>query len=347
MCVIIACPKNLPSLEILKTCEENNKDGGGIAYPKDGMIYYEKGLDAKEIHRHLLKLKNVRPAVIHFRISTVGGKSTGLCHPFPIDVQAGTGKRGIAEAVLFHNGHWTKWKETLTSAFLGKGAKVPKGDWSDSRAMAWLLGNYGIEMMDFLEIFRDRIAILGKNKKIKLYGEFEEKDGIYYSNTYWDRGKSSFPIYSGGSYNNWPSRNCHWDSEKGNWVPNKEDKASKKDEGQSSQVPILLTDGDDKEYEKAVEKELEKSTATNSDLTGEISTSQTVGEHLDEVLAEQKKTAKIGIAGRNVTLETDPTILPCFSPDKGKPRFFCAVCTFVFKDDLSVPCFCGKRLILN
>ena len=45
MCIAIVKKQNATiSDEYLKNCFENNPDGAGIAYAKDGQLYYVKGI---------------------------------------------------------------------------------------------------------------------------------------------------------------------------------------------------------------------------------------------------------------------------------------------------------------
>ena len=55
----------------------------------------------------------IREIVIHFRIASVGEVTPKLCHPFPVTACATTRFSGHARAVLFHNGTWGDWRETL------------------------------------------------------------------------------------------------------------------------------------------------------------------------------------------------------------------------------------------
>lgn len=172
MCVIMCCDEKTgwPTLDSLLDAEQMNGHGGGIAYiGKDGQIHYEKGISAKDIHAIIssgIKL----PAVIHFRIATVGGVNPFLCHPFEITNQSALRKKGKCEAVLFHNGHWDEWQDRCFDALIAKNTKLPSGDFSDSRAMAWLASQYGTTIFNLIASKDNKVAILSKHG-IQKFGE--------------------------------------------------------------------------------------------------------------------------------------------------------------------------------
>ena len=90
MCVIINIEKrrNIQNIKTLKEAEILNAHGGSIAWLQDGKINYQKGITAKKkfnsIIEKRLKPNNVKTAIIHFRIASVGKVNKALCHPFPI-----------------------------------------------------------------------------------------------------------------------------------------------------------------------------------------------------------------------------------------------------------------------
>jgi hypothetical protein len=156
---------------------DTNRDGGGIAWIEKGRVRWEKGVD---IWRILDLVKTVPlPFVIHFRMGTVGSKSGELCHPFPIEQKVPLDTKGKADAVLAHNGHWSDWQFICKKMLQ---PPRPKGEWSDSRAMARLAAIYGEKVLAMLP--DQRIATLSKTG-ITLYGKGWEKfRGVWVSNTY-------------------------------------------------------------------------------------------------------------------------------------------------------------------
>ena len=103
MCVIITSPdrSHRPTLAQLTLCEATNSHGSGLAWLSGKHAQYEKGLSVAEIHDFLRRLNG--PAIVHFRIASVGGVNPDLCHPFPVTHRAPLRASGIARAVLFHN----------------------------------------------------------------------------------------------------------------------------------------------------------------------------------------------------------------------------------------------------
>lgn len=179
MCVIIVMNKKLASLEILKQCEERNGDGGGVSWIENDMVRYKKGIKSEEIF-DIITEKGA-PCVAHFRISTTGGVSSELCHPFIVSKKSPNPTSGSVNEVLFHNGVWSKWDRYMVDSVVKEGLEIPGGIWSDSRALAWYAA---IKNKSFLGFIGQKIAIQSK-RGIDQWGDFEEKDGISYSNTNW------------------------------------------------------------------------------------------------------------------------------------------------------------------
>lgn len=92
MCILITKRqgfKDLPTLEQLKNCFENNEDGAGVAWTLgDGQIHFQKGfMNWKDFETHEknapYRKESKRYAVLyHFRMATHGTISKGNCHPF-------------------------------------------------------------------------------------------------------------------------------------------------------------------------------------------------------------------------------------------------------------------------
>lgn len=180
MCVIISMIKTVPSLKTFKKCEEANGDGGGISWIDGDMVKWKKGIKAEEVYE--IAKKAGGNCVAHFRIGTIGGKDFGLCHPFPITNDCPTSLEGTAKRVLFHNGHWHKWDDVCMEMVLFKNAYFPGGDWSDSRAMAWLISHCNSSFLKFL----GQKVVIHSAKNQLYFGEFQKKDDVYYSNLLWD-----------------------------------------------------------------------------------------------------------------------------------------------------------------
>ena len=188
MCVIITGIKRKPTLVELLAAEDQNPDGGGMAWSTPKGVEFVKGLTAEEIHEILLGLDDSIRWVVHFRYATVGDPQAGLCHPFPVQKDTNLNIEGRVGRVLFHNGTVPDWKKKLKDITLDPTFEVdiPAGDWSDSRGVAWLLAlNGSTRPLNFIEgkfvvVNRAGILVFPKGR----VGWVEEQ-GILYSNTYW------------------------------------------------------------------------------------------------------------------------------------------------------------------
>jgi hypothetical protein len=188
MCVIITGIKRKPTLVELLAAEDQNPDGGGMAWSTPKGVEFVKGLTAEEIHETLLGLDDSTRWVVHFRYATIGDPQAGLCHPFPIQKDTNLNTEGRVGRVLFHNGTVPDWKKRLKDITLDPTfeVEIPAGDWSDSRGVAWLLAlNDSTRPLNFIEgkfvvVNRRGILVFPKGR----VGWVEEQ-GILYSNTYW------------------------------------------------------------------------------------------------------------------------------------------------------------------
>lgn len=179
MCVVITSPgrEERPSLRQLELCERANPHGSGIAWVKGRFAMYQKGLSVREIHRHLMKTEG--PAVIHFRIASVGRVCPELCHPFPVTHRAELQPVGRARSVLFQNGTWpeyAKWRDQLGISY-GKREPV-----SDTRVAASLVARFGFDWLKRAEFCR---WVLLDADGIQRIGKWSKVEGCHYSNLHW------------------------------------------------------------------------------------------------------------------------------------------------------------------
>lgn len=181
MCVIITTPslRHRPSLENLELCAEANSHGSGVAWLTGKRVEYAKGLPVAEIHR---LLKNVAgPAIVHFRIASVGGVNPQLCHPFPITHRADLHRSGRARAVLFHNGTWSEYRAASEHFGIRFGKHEPV---SDTRVAAALVARFGFAWLKRWEYCRwARLSAGG----VERLGSWTRIGACHYSNTFWRR----------------------------------------------------------------------------------------------------------------------------------------------------------------
>lgn len=98
MCIAIVKPQGTQiSDEYLENCFDNNNDGSGIAYAKDGKLYIIKGIfDKKQFIQEVRKAEKVAQGtmLIHCRIGTSGLNDKKNCHPHIVN----------ENLVMIHNG---------------------------------------------------------------------------------------------------------------------------------------------------------------------------------------------------------------------------------------------------
>jgi predicted glutamine amidotransferase len=174
MCVILVCPENVrPDRATLDACHEANPHGAGVAWRENGNVRWFKGLEPDELEMLIAGLSG--EIVIHFRWASVGEVTPKLCHPFPVTANATTRLSGHARAVLFHNGTWSQWRETLRR--MPKHRK-PDGLLSDTRVAASVVDLCGMDALDRLPgryVFYERDFTT-------LFGDWHEWRGMQVSN---------------------------------------------------------------------------------------------------------------------------------------------------------------------
>ena len=190
MCVILVCPDNVrPDRATLDACHRANPHGAGVAWREDGNVRWFKGLEPGGIEPLIAGLSG--EIVIHFRLASVGAVTPKLCHPFPITGCATTRLSGHARAVLFHNGTWSGWRETLRRM---PRYRKPDGLMSDTRVAASLVDLCGMDVLARLPgrwVFFDRDFT-------ELYGDWRKWRGMKASNLHFlplhpTRGHQPFP----------------------------------------------------------------------------------------------------------------------------------------------------------
>lgn len=169
MCIIIVSA-NKPELSVLEAAERQNRDGGGIAWRENGKVRFMKGLTAKQIFE--ITQTKEPPFISHFRIGTIGPKTNEFTHPFPIG--GGLELEGETDGVLFHNGHWRDWDDKLFMSLNQYGKHFPEGEWSDSRAMAYLSKLWGVNWLQLISA-NQKIAVLTSDSH-QFFGEWEKHD---------------------------------------------------------------------------------------------------------------------------------------------------------------------------
>lgn len=172
MCIIVFKPKGveIPKLEVLKKCFDNNPDGCGIAIRKDDYIEFIKGFmnfnDIKTIYDFLKDLKNTE-VCLHFRKMSTGDKKDILTHPFPLYTP--NSLHGKVEALIFHNGTMPNLN--------------PEKDKSDTLMFSEILSKIPKPMIiDVIKSASGKFVYMDKHTT-QLIGDFIKDNNVFYSNT--------------------------------------------------------------------------------------------------------------------------------------------------------------------
>lgn len=200
MCIICYKPAGelFPEDYIYENCYDNNSDGNGLMYIRNGKVHYEKGLmklaDLKNKIAEL-SLSIDDHVAFHFRITTSGGTWPGATHPFPVTSieQKLKTLSGSVNAALMHNG------------VLGRGI----GDMSDTMIFVRdivsnpiiksnLSGKYSEYAKNLLEELSDgsKLLIFTGDGNVIRTGDWQSSGGLYFSNSTW----SYRTYYSGGRW---------------------------------------------------------------------------------------------------------------------------------------------------
>jgi hypothetical protein len=187
MCLAVVWQAGKPPTPTeLSAAASDNPDGWGVAFlgnsgngKRSSAVYWRKGAGKPRVDQlHKLLLAVGPPALLHFRLATVGKVGAELAHPFPLDVGVplathGTSRRGA----LVHNGHWGDWINSYIPCAVSASAsrKIPGGLWSDTRWIAWVTSQIGTDWLENLR-GQQKIAILTASGEIRTWGSW-----------YWER----------------------------------------------------------------------------------------------------------------------------------------------------------------
>lgn len=205
MCVILCKPGGvkMPTEKIIETCWTNNPHGAGLAWPVADGVKIDKGyMTLKDLKKRLHELKNEidltrTPLLMHFRITTHGGTKPENCHPFPISDSVKLLQKPVVltSCAVAHNGIIdikTEPNISDTMQYIISQLSYIKrlhGKFYDNKYAMQLIAN----------AIRSKMAFLPPDGKFRLIGDFEEKDGIFYSNSSYEPRK----LFSWGKWNNY------------------------------------------------------------------------------------------------------------------------------------------------
>lgn len=205
MCVIMIAQKVRPTEEMIDKAWKANDDGGGIAWRENGEVHFEKGIMTLDRLKELM-MEVPMPYVAHFRITSSGVTTPELTHPFVVAKDVPVVLEGRTKGgVFFHNGTWSGWTDKALDFAIRNGLQVPDGEWSDTRAMAWMISIHGPKLMELLPQQRG-VYFSPKVCHVFTGPGWEEINGVWCSNDFfWKR--STVISYGGGQ--GYGTRVCH------------------------------------------------------------------------------------------------------------------------------------------
>ena len=181
MCVIACCVKRQLTKKEFENCFASNDDGVGISWSEKGINKYVKGLmDVEEAWDEYRSLNIRKKHVVHFRLASAGGVCEELTHPFACDIHDDNHLVYAGESpLLSHNGTVSGWRDLMLQFLLSRKDIKTSGRISDTRFTSMLVDEIGTAA---LELVGGKWALFDKNK-IFVWGDFEEDNGILFSNS--------------------------------------------------------------------------------------------------------------------------------------------------------------------
>ena len=226
MCIIAVSKRGVkqPTLQQLQNMYNNNPDGAGYMFARNGKVEIHKGFMTWEDFKRAItaeKFKDEDPVVYHFRISTQAGIKPTMTHPFPLTTDLKLCEKldivscpvGIAHNGIIHL--TTDYKQTRFSdtalfitEYMTKLIRHPS-DMHDAAIR---------EMIDTLT--NSKWALMeGKTGDIETVGNFINVKGLLFSNNTYKRIEWK-PVNTKG-----PGAHWRWDDllKTWEWIPAEKD----------------------------------------------------------------------------------------------------------------------------
>lgn len=232
MCIIVSKKKGvaMPSKETLRICFDNNSDGAGYMFAKDGNVYINKGfMDFDSFYQSIEKLSKIydlteHAIVMHFRISTGGNVDAGNCHPYPISNNKDDVRKTkfVTDLGMAHNGTISDYSSGYSYySSYSTYSKTSKEVLNDTQKFVINCVSAIKEMdNDFLknpramqlisDVAGSKLCFLDGEENIHYVGEFIEDNGVMYSNANY-KPRYVYPVkksYSNGKTDKWSSVYC-------------------------------------------------------------------------------------------------------------------------------------------
>jgi hypothetical protein len=218
MCVVAIKNKGVafPNDDSIKAMWDANSDGAGFMYALDNKVYIEKGfmklndlngaiaLLEKRLKKKDLNINDI-PMVLHFRITTHGGTTPHLTHPFPISSQEKHLKALdlTCDLGLVHNGIIssvpTQAGLSDTAIYIAN-VLTPLANLKSD----FYMSNEGKAIMENT-IGASKFAFLDKDGNIETIGDFKKgtknnTDAILFSNLSHEWDKTTFAFNNTANY---------------------------------------------------------------------------------------------------------------------------------------------------
>ncbi len=154
----------MPSDAVLELARFYNPHGVGFCSPSASY----KGLSYPQFKKRVKQIDPDEPILMHFRYATHGSIKRSNCHPF-FDK--------CTDTFFMHNGtlRVTPYRDTTDSETFFRGVLVPN------------IIDYGFDSARVNEVIYNNIGAskfaMMHGDEVKLYGQWYERNGIYYSNT--------------------------------------------------------------------------------------------------------------------------------------------------------------------
>lgn len=228
MCVIIAKKKGIkmPKKYLLQNCFLSNPDGAGIMIQYGDKVYGWKGLMSfaafksklSKIEKRFGNLDKLN-VVMHFRIGTHGSNKPENTHPFPISecyddlrelewtANSAVAHNGIIDITKYHKD--VKAEDVSDTMVFIKRIIAPVAKLVPVVKHRNIIESFGIAS-------ESKLAFLDNKGNMELYGDFNDYDGVWYSNySYFGYGRWYDPDddyshgygYTGGAYHNTAYKN--------------------------------------------------------------------------------------------------------------------------------------------
>lgn len=201
MCVIAYLPKEARSLskEELMAMWDKNPHGAGIMWLDDtSKVKFSKGyMDFNSFYRDYLIVKedyNYECAV-HFRIATSGGINQQMCHPFVMTGDEELIKKinGKSDVCVMHNGIIDIDNRPTLNDTCEYIIRILYPEYEeDNRFFLHLTQRR--EMLIQNDIGYSKLLFFSK-EGVKMIGDWKFKNGVYFSNLYWDTYKPTYKYF--------------------------------------------------------------------------------------------------------------------------------------------------------